>query len=59
MSEILNYITNKENAIYLLIYIIGFILVAVYYGLLSAVAMTALLVFIGIVYGLIIKLIYK
>ena len=59
MSKLLNYISNKENAIYLIIYIIGFILVAIYYGLFSAVAMTAVILFLGIVFGLIIKLMYN
>ena len=59
MNKILNYISNRDNVSFIVIYIIGFILVAYYYGLLSAIAMTAVILFLGIVYGLIIKLIYK
>lgn len=59
MNKILDYISNKDNAIFIIIYIIGFFLTAYYYGLLSAIAMTAVILFLEIAYGLIIKLIYK
>ena len=59
MSKILEYISIKENALYIVIYIVGFILVAIYYGLLSAVAMTGVILLLGFIFGMIIKFIYK
>ena len=59
MSKLLDYLFNKNNIIYVIIFLIGFAVAVIKYSFLSAVVAFGSIIVIGVLIGIIINAIYK